>query len=234
MTHLDGQAGLVGKMLQLVSSGAGPIRVAPARIGSDVQPCGVRVGPAAHLASAVANRLQPVAQAVQDPAHRGRTHPPPVLGQRRRQFRGTLAGLAQRRGRVPARVRVCQRFECGSDAGLILLNARSSGARAPDAARRRLGPSDFPRSLGDRLLCQTGGRRDKRGTAMAIGQRLCRRPPAAAGLRPARAARRRTCRQWSLPALCPASPGKYGRRLYRERVEFGAVFLKTVRTPLGG
>ena len=42
-----------------------------------------------------ARRLQPVAQPVQQPAHRGRTHPPSLLGQRRRQLRPTLARPAQ-------------------------------------------------------------------------------------------------------------------------------------------
>ena len=66
-----------------------------------------------------ARRLQPVAQ----PAHSGRTHPPPLLGQRRRQLPATLARPAQRRGRVAARERVHQRFERGLDAGLFLLDA---------------------------------------------------------------------------------------------------------------
>ena len=64
-----------------------------------------------------ARRLQPVAQAVQQPAHSGRTHPPPLLGQRRRQLRATLARPAQRRSRVAARERIHQRLERGLDAG---------------------------------------------------------------------------------------------------------------------
>ena len=86
----------------------------------------------------LARRLQPVAQAVQQPAHSGRTHPPPLLVQRRRQLCATLARPAQRRGRVSARQRIHQGFERGLDAGLILLDARPSASRASDAVRRRL------------------------------------------------------------------------------------------------
>ena len=65
-------------------------------------------------------------------------HPPPLLGQRRRQLRATLARPAQRRGRVAARERIHQRLERGLDAGLILLDAGPSAARASNAVRRRL------------------------------------------------------------------------------------------------
>ena len=129
-----------------------------------------------------ARRLQPVAQAVQQPAHSGRTHPPPLLGQRRRQLRATLARPAQRRGRVSARERVHQRFERGLDAGLILLDAGPTAPRASDAVRRRLVAGNLPASLANRRPSQTGGRRNHRVAAVADGTRLGRRPPPATAL----------------------------------------------------
>ena len=129
-----------------------------------------------------ARRLQPVPQTVQQPAHSGRTHPPALLGQRRRQLRATLARPAQRRGRVAARERVHQRFERGLDAGLILLDAGPAAARAPDAVRRRLVAGNLPASLANRLPSQTGGRRNHRVAAVADGKRLGRRPPPATAL----------------------------------------------------
>ena len=130
----------------------------------------------------LARRLQPVAQAVQQPAHSGRTHPPPLLVQRRRQLRATLARPAQRRGRVSARQRIHQGFERGLDAGLILLDARPSASRASDAVRRRLVAGNLPASLANRLPSQTGGRRNHRAAAVADSARLGRRPPAATAL----------------------------------------------------
>ena len=130
----------------------------------------------------LARRLQPVAQAVQQPAHSGRTHPPPLLVQRRRQLCATLARPAQRRGRVSARQRIHQGFERGLDAGLILLDARPSASRASDAVRRRLVAGNLPASLANRLPSQTGGRRNHRVAAVADGERLGRRPPAATAL----------------------------------------------------
>ena len=115
-----------------------------------------------------ARRLQPVAQAVQQPAHSGRTHPPSLLGQRRRQLRPTLARPAQRRGRVAAGERIHQRFERGLDAGLVLLDAGPSAPRASDAVRRRLVAGNLPASLANRLPSQTGGRRNHRVAAVAI------------------------------------------------------------------
>ena len=129
-----------------------------------------------------ARRLQPVAQPVQQPAHRGRTHPPSLLGQRRRQLRPTLARPAQRRGRVAAHERIHQRFERGLDAGLVLLDAEPSAARASDAVRRRLVAGNLPASLANRLPSQTGGRRNHRVAAVADSERLGRRPPAATAL----------------------------------------------------
>ncbi len=130
----------------------------------------------------LARRLQPVAQAVQQPAHSGRTHPPPLLVQRRRQLCATLARPAQRRGRVSARQRIHQGFERGLNAGLILLDARPSASRASDAVRRRLVAGNLPASLANRLPSQTGGRRNHRVAAVADSARLGRRPPAATAL----------------------------------------------------
>ena len=106
----------------------------------------------------------------------------PLLVQRRRQLRATLARPAQRRGRVSARQRIHQGFERGLDAGLILLDARPSASRASDAVRRRLVAGNLPASLANRLPSQTGGRRNHRVAAVADGERLGRRPPAATAL----------------------------------------------------
>ena len=110
------------------------------------------------------------------------THPPPLLGQRRRQLRATFARPAQRRGRVAARERIHPRFERGLDAGLILLDAGPTAPRAPDAVRRRLVAGNLPASLANRLPSQTGGRRNHRVAAVADGTRLGRRPPPATAL----------------------------------------------------
>ena len=130
----------------------------------------------------LAGRLQPVAQVMQQPADGGRTHAPPLSGQRRGQLRPTLAGPAQRRGRVAARQRVHQRFEGGPQTGLALFDTGPPGARTPYPIRRRLALLDFPASVPDRLPGQTRGRRHQRIPAIADDQRLGRRPPAATAL----------------------------------------------------
>ena len=56
MAHLDGQADPVGEPLKFVLPGAGPVPVAPARIGCDVQRRRLRIGAPPHLAPPVANR----------------------------------------------------------------------------------------------------------------------------------------------------------------------------------
>ena len=182
MTHLDGQAGLIGQLLKLMLPDAGPIPIGAARISSDVKDFGVRVSAPAHPLPPFAHRLQSVAQTVEQAADGGRTHAPPLLGQRRRELRATLAGPAQGRGGVPPRERIHQRHQRSQDAGLVLLNAGASGPRGSDAARRRLGAGDLPTSLANRLPSQTGSRRDQRVAAIANGQRLGRRPPAATAL----------------------------------------------------
>ena len=68
------------------------------------------------------------------------------------------------------------------NAGLILLDARPSASRASDAVRRRLVAGNFPASLANRLPSQTGSRRNHRVAAVADGERLGRRPPAATAL----------------------------------------------------
>ena len=289
VTHLDGQAGLIGQMLKLMLPDTGPISIASARISRDVKDFGVRVSAPAHPLPPVTNRghrkgrgvvvtpdahppfiaghvvdpignrlalrvgreimhehrwrtprrlpfparipevphqllllrvdrdhrlpggqkpvrrridmlelrvavrmrgafptfarrLQSVAQTVEQAAHRGRTHAPPLLGQRRRQFCATLARPAQGRGRVPPRERVHQRLQRRQNAGLVLLNPGASGARGSDTACRCFGAGDLPTSLANRLPSQAGGRRNQRVAAIANGQRLGRRPPSATAL----------------------------------------------------
>ena len=106
-----------------------------------------------------AHRLQSVAQAVEQPTHRGRAHAPSLLGQRRRQFRAALARPPQRRCRIPARQRIYERYKGRQNTRLVLLDSRTSGARSPNAARRRFTSCDLAASIPDRLPRQTGGRR---------------------------------------------------------------------------
>ena len=129
-----------------------------------------------------AHRLQPVTQLAKKPTHRGRTHAPALLRQRRRELRATLARPAQRRCRVPPCHRVHERLERGENAGLILLNPGSPRPRRPNAARRRFAADNLPASLADRLARQTGGRRHQRVAAIADGHGLRRRPPSATAL----------------------------------------------------
>ena len=129
-----------------------------------------------------AHRLQSVAQTVEQPTHGGRAHAPSLLAQRRRQLRATLARPPQRRCRVPARQWVDERFEGRQNTRLVLLDARASRARCPNAARRRFTPCDLAASLADRLPRQTRGRRHHSVAAVANGQRLGRRPPPATAL----------------------------------------------------
>ena len=129
-----------------------------------------------------AHRLQSVAQAVEQPTHRGRAHAPSLLGQRRRQFRAALARPPQRRCRVPARQRIYERFKGRQNTRLVLLDSRTSGARSPNAARRRFTSCDLAASIADRLPRQTGGRRHQRVAAIANRRRLGRCPPPATTL----------------------------------------------------
>ena len=129
-----------------------------------------------------AGRLQPVAQLTQHPADGGRTHSPPLLCQRSGQPRPTLACPAKRRGWVSARQRVHQRFECGQQTGLALFETGPPGARTSYPVCRRFALRDLPPSLPDRLPGQTRGRRHQRVPAIADGQRLGGRPPAATAL----------------------------------------------------
>ena len=153
-----------------------------------LQRCGVRVGdvlvcPRMDVLELrvpflpLAHRLQPVAQAVQQPAYGGRTHAPRLCGQRRGQRRAALARPAQRRCRVPARERVHQRFEGRQNPGLLLLNPRSSRARSPNPTRRFLTPRYLAASLPDGLPSQTRGRRNQRVATIPNRQRFRRRPP---------------------------------------------------------
>ena len=129
-----------------------------------------------------AHRLQSVAQAVEQPTHRGRAHAPPLLGQRRRQFRAALARPPQRRCRIPARQRIYEGFKGRQNTRLVLLDSRTSGARSPNAARRRFTSCDLAASMADRLPRQTGGRRHQRVAAIANRRRLGRCPPPATTL----------------------------------------------------
>ena len=99
---------------------------------------------------------------------------------------------SRRRGSVPRRARratsgspgssaSCQRFERGLDAGL-LLDAGPSASRTSDAVRRHLIAGNLPASLANRLPSQTGSGRKHRVAAVADGERLGRRPPAATAL----------------------------------------------------
>ena len=130
----------------------------------------------------LANRLQPIAQAVQQPAHGSRTDAPSLLGQRRGQLRATLARPAQRRGWVPACKRVHQCFERRHNAGLVLLDAGTASPRGSDAARRRPSARNLAAPLANRLPSQSSGRRDQGVSAIANGHRLGSRPPTTTAL----------------------------------------------------
>ena len=127
----------------------------------------------------LAHRLQAVPQAVQQPTHRGRAHPPSLLGQRRGQFRAALARPPQRRCRVPTRQRIYERFEGRHNTRLFLLDSRTSRARRPNAVRRRFISCDLASSLADRLPRQAGRRRHQRVSAIANRRRLGGCPPPA-------------------------------------------------------
>ncbi len=161
-----------------------------------------------------AYRLQPVAQAVQQPTHRGRTHPPPLLGQRRRQLRATLARPAQRRGRVPTRERV---HAIRAQPGCRVDPAECGAVRRPGDGRdpaRRLTVGNLPAPVANRLPGQTGSRGHQRVAAIANGQRLGCRPPASAALSNtgATAAYLATI---VAPARCRAARGQDGLKLIR-------------------
>ena len=79
---------------------------------------------------ALPRRLQPVAQLVEEPAHRRRADPPPLLRQRGCQLRATLARPTQRRHGVAAGQRIDQRLQGVPEARLRVLEARAPGARA--------------------------------------------------------------------------------------------------------
>ena len=120
----------------------------------------------------LAHRLQSVPQAAEQATHRGRTHAPSLLGQRRRQFRAALARPSQRGCRVPARHRIHERFEGRQNARLDLLNSRTSRARSPNVARWWFTAYDVAASLAHRLPRQTGARRHQCVAAIANRRRL--------------------------------------------------------------
>ena len=82
----------------------------------------------------------------------------------------------------PARQRIYERFKGRQNTRLVLLDSRTSGARSPNAARRRFTSCDLAASMADRLPRQTGGRRHQRVAAIANRRRLGRCPPPATTL----------------------------------------------------
>ena len=109
------------------------------------------------------------------PATPARSAPPPAS-------RDSCTSSAAARSGRPRVSGSTSALERGLDAGLILLDAGPSAARASDAVRRRLVAGNLPASLANRLPSQTGGRRNHRVAAVADGERLGRRPPAATAL----------------------------------------------------
>ena len=162
------------------------------------------------LAARLTRRLQPVAQAVQQPAH-SRSAPPPA--------RATLARpAAARSGR--RRERIHQRFERGLDAGLILLDAGPSAARASDAVRRRLDRGQSPGAP-----CESSPEPHRWPTKPPRRRRSrwrATRPPPTGGdcARPTRARPRHTSQPGSLPVRCLASYLQYDQQPSRWQTSF--------------
>ena len=131
-----------------------------------------------------ARRLQPVAQAVQQPAHRGRNSPatparsapPPAL-------RDSCTSSAAARSGLSARQRIHQGFERGP--GCRVGPAECEAFPPPGRRMRSVGASSREisrRPLTNRPPSQTGGRRNHSVAAVADSERLGSRPPAATAL----------------------------------------------------
>ena len=123
--------------------------------------------------------LQTVAQLVEEAAERRRTHPPPLLSQRGRQLRATLARPPQGRHGVAAGQRVHQRLQGVQETGLRVLKVRAPGAHAALPIGGRAAACQLPPASPNRQAREPGRRRHRRIAPVADGPRLRRRPHAA-------------------------------------------------------
>ena len=127
-------------------------------------------------------RLQTVAQLVEEPAHRRRADPPPLLRQRRGQLRATLARPAQGRHGVAPGQRIDQRLQGVPKARLRVLEARTPRARTALTRGGRAATCQLLPASPNRQARQPGRCRHQRIAPIADGQRLRCRPHAATAL----------------------------------------------------
>ena len=95
--------------------------------------CALRSGCDVPFAT-LADRLQPVAQGVQQTPHRRGTHVPALRRQRGRQLRAALARPPQRRHRIAARQRLHQRLQRGLSPPVACRRCRDGPPRRAECA----------------------------------------------------------------------------------------------------
>ena len=126
----------------------------------------------------LAQRLEPVAERMQEMANGRGTHAPPLRRQRRGQLRTTLTRPSQRRHRITARQRLDQQIQRLRHARLGLLDVGTprSGTANPPGGLHALRQLATP--VPNRLPGQSRRRRHERVTAIADRHRFSRRPQA--------------------------------------------------------
>ena len=125
-----------------------------------------------------AQRLEPVAEGMQQMANRRRTHAPSVGRQRRGQLRATLAGPPQRRHGIPSRQGLDQQIEGLGQARLGLLDVRTPGPWTTDAPGGVNTVRQLPTPVPNRFARQPGGCRHQRVPPIPDRGRFGRRPQA--------------------------------------------------------
>ena len=121
-------------------------------------------------------RVQPIAEPMQELPDRRRTDQPPLRGERPREARRALAGPPQWRHRVAPCQRFDQEVQRLGHPGLGLLNIRTPGPGTANPVRRRHALRQLQTPIADRLPGQPRRGRDHRVPAEADRHRFRRRP----------------------------------------------------------
>lgn len=130
------------------------------RRGIDVLELGVAVGMRGALPS-LPHGPEAIAESVEQPAHRGGTHLPTILRERRSELRSALARPPQWRHRVSAGERVHQPLQRGLQPWLRHPEARTPSSRAAHPPGIDRAPLNFTATVANRLPSQAGsGRND--------------------------------------------------------------------------
>ena len=153
-------------------------------------------------------RVQPIAEPMQELPDRRRTDQPPLRGERPREARRALAGPPQPSWRH--RVAPCQRFDQEvqrlGHPGLGLLNIRTPGPGTANPVRRRHALRQLQTPIADRLPGQPRRGRDHRVPAEADRHRFRRRPQSPRALIEQSGPSPRTWPRAWLRGLCRAAP----------------------------